>query len=116
MHTSPRISAFVAHLVSQHGWKADSSIPNVATRDYDTAVGPKQASIWLTTCQTTGDTYLWPRYDSEGRNAAESTVGYSCSLTPDAQALEELDAYVQRLDECIGQTFAARLLKRGVTA
>lgn len=116
MTTPSHVPALVAHLATQHGWKTDRIIPNVVSREYETAVGMKQASIWLTVCRETQNIYLKPDYRSEGRNAAESTIGFIRAASTEAEALAALDAYLPKLDDCIAQTYAARLFRLGVTA
>lgn len=113
-----RIPFLVDRFVNTHGWKHDRILPNVVTRWYDTAVGPKPASVWFTVCRETGAVYFWPEYQSEGRNAA-AACSASAWVMPDLsneQAFAVVDKFVQDLDTCVSQTFAARLLSSGVCA
>lgn len=107
--TTALIDALVSRLVDHHGWQRDRILPQVASRDYDTAVGPKHACVWFTVCKLFGDIYIWPEYHSEGRNAVE---GCSAWLSHDAspeQAAAELDRFVAELEAGIDRTYARRL-------
>lgn len=111
-----RIPALVSRLVTVHGWHSDPVIPKVATRMYDTAVGPKQASVWFSQCGETGTIYFWPEYQSEGRNAVANCSAWVRADLSDEQANEVVDNFAEALTACVSQTYAARLLELGVTA
>lgn len=111
-----RIPSLVSRLVNVHGWRSDRILPNVASRLYETAVGPKQASVWFTVCKTTNSVYFWPEYQSEGRNAAGIVSAWVTESMSDAEAAEKVDQFVQALDACISQTYAVRPLHSGVAA
>lgn len=106
---NPLIDALVSRLASHHGWRKDRVLPHVASRDYDTAVGPKSACVWFTVCKLFGDIYFWPEYHSEGRNAVEGCAFWlSYDATPE-QVQAQLDRFVLQLEASIDQTFARRL-------
>lgn len=109
--TTHHLSALMSHLAATHGWTPDRIISNAATRQYMTAVGLKQASLRVTVCRTTKATYIWPEYQSEGRNAVANCIGHIAATATEAEALAALDAFVVKLDAAVSRTYAARLLR-----
>lgn len=110
--TTSRLTQLVERFVQNHGWQTDRILPNVVFRLYETAVGPKQASVWFTVCRSTDAVYFWPEYQSEGRNAAENCSAWVMPGLSVEAAHEVVDRFVLDLDICVSQTYAARLLRQ----
>lgn len=114
--THPRVQLITSRMVTAHGWHADRIIPNVVSRFYETAVGPRQASVWFTARSSSGSVCFLPEYYSEGRNAVESHFTWVTDDMTDEQVLQLVDKFVKDLDAGVAQTYAARLHPLGVLA
>lgn len=99
-----QVSARLAEL----GWTPLHSVA-IASKFYDTAVGPKEALLYL----TKGDGYyytLYGTYYSEGRNALSCGQLIPCAVEAgDVQAY--VDKFAAQADAAVAETYAARLLR-----
>ena len=105
-----RTAAITRRLVEHHGWRADSLLGHVVTKDYPTAVGLKQAIVRVTTDAGHARHWLTATYWSEGRNA----VGNCAGCLPDQASIVDLerqvDGFARGLNQAVADTYAARLL------
>jgi hypothetical protein len=99
-------------LVDQHGWAADRVLDNIVMKHFQTAVGLKQASVRIKDDSEGGRYWLSAEYQSEGRNALEACSGIVSATADVPQAHAEVDAFVIEVNRQIGETYAARLLRR----
>lgn len=103
-------------LANRHGWLAASPKDQhlttlLATRDFDTAVGPKTAYLYLIPAGA-GCYKLAGEYLSEGRNIL-STIGSSCLESSSDDALQfALCTVLSQVDKAVDQSYARRLLLR----
>jgi hypothetical protein len=105
------LEATIAAHLSELGWKRLTGGTAIASKSYATAVGPKEALVYLqdfgSQCDYVG---LAGEYVSEGRNALDSQG----QLIPRSAEGDALLATVQRFaadcDAAVAQTYAARLL------
>ncbi len=106
----------MGHLSASHGWKIDRILTNVATKDHDTAVGPKQASVRIKFDAECSQYWLNAEYYSEGRNALAGCIACFPATADDATVEAHVDAFVASATKMIGGTYAARLLTNGGAA
>lgn len=113
-----RLRLRIATCLASLGWATldQHPFPGIATREFDTAVGPKTASIQL---QRIGDeAVLHAVYFSEGRNVA-SAVRHApfTDFTTEAEIEKELHAFNAEVIDTVNQSYARRLhLSACVTA
>lgn len=111
------LRAAVTERLVVHGWTAVRPVA-LARKSYETAVGEKEALVYLADYGPECDCVLISGdYQSEGRNALES---HSVLLprNADATQVQQLVAkFTQNADAVIAETYAARLfLKFGHVA
>ena len=78
-------------------WKTDIITPT-AIRYYETAVGLKKASLWVS------GNHISPHYESEGRNILES---YAATV----HDLNELQEFIENIENQINGSYARKLFK-----
>lgn len=108
----------IRHAVAQHlaaigGWAIGQGTA-VASKMYDTAVGPKEAQIYL--MRGTARFTLTGQYYSEGRNALEAVMVLIEPTIGDEQLREMVEQFAGKVDAAVAATYAARLLGLGVRA
>jgi hypothetical protein len=102
-------TALLSHLALVHGWVPDPVNTNVATKEFDTAVGPKKASIWARTLHSSGKVYLTADYQSEGRNMAESCWREVPAECDDIELAAHARAHQDQVVQSVNQTYARGL-------
>lgn len=95
----------------EHGWSREA-FTAIASKDYATVVGTKQAHAYLGRDQSSDpNLVLKGEYYSEGRNVLEPRS----VLIPKASSVEAAtqlaQAFAAGVDERIAQTYAVRLLR-----
>lgn len=117
MNTALSPQCFTSTLERQ-GWlptspKEQSLTGLLATREFDTAVGPKTAHFYL---QYSGDgQFIFQgNYMSEGRNVLSAISGYCLESNSPAELDERLIAMLESIKVAIDQSYARRLLIRTV--
>jgi hypothetical protein len=105
-------SALLARLVQVHGWEANAVNPHPVTQDFNTAVGPKKATIWANTCAETGQVFLSAEYNSEGRNVAANCITSVPAHCGDAEMLVFAKAHHDKVVRSVDESYARRLLLR----
>lgn len=102
----------VAAALKTLGWTVTGGVA-VASKMFDTAVGPKQALAYLENYGPNSDNYLLTgSYQSEGRNALEATI-VQIPKTADVAAVVPLaERFSAKAEKAIADTYAAKLLAR----
>ncbi|WP_434715594.1 hypothetical protein [Paraburkholderia sp. A3RO-2L] len=96
--------------LAAHGWSIDRLLKS-AKREYETAVGLKQASVWFRKDSEVDQFWLSAQYDSEGCNAAACCYAIVPEKASEDAVAAAVDAFIENLDNTVSQTYAARLLK-----
>ncbi|HDR9105462.1 TPA: hypothetical protein QDB04_002303 [Burkholderia vietnamiensis] len=106
------VETWVVEQLAAYGWAlyTVSSLP-AGTREYATAVGLKQASVWLSKSSEYERYYLTAHYESEGRNAAASCFAFIPMAASEDEVATAVDTFIASVDKAISETYAARLLK-----
>lgn len=94
------------------GWVTDRIVKNVVTKYFMTAVGPKQADIWISYDHHYDFHVLNGDYRSQGNNALAASSGWIPASASDAKIAKAVDQHLSLVEHVIGETYAARLLKR----
>ena len=102
----------LSSMASDHGWlpasPKDQSLTSIlATREFDTAVGPKTATLHLRSAGA-GCYQLSAVYFSEGRNVLASIVGH----VPESSSDSDLRAVFERVSDMIESTVDASYARR----
>lgn len=105
------IVAEIQRQLQPHGW-SPMGLGSLASKLFETAVGPKEAQLYLSDWGHDSPVYVINGiYQSEGRNALSTTSAH----IPKSVTKEELLALINNLapevDQVVSQTYAARLLK-----
>jgi hypothetical protein len=98
----------IERLAVQHGWKTDSLLDTVVTKQYPTAVGLKQASARIV--EGNAQYWLHGEYQSEGRNALSTCMACIRTSFSVSEVQVAVDAFVRDVNATIAETYAARLL------
>ncbi|AJY53198.1 hypothetical protein [Halomonas sp. KO116] len=104
----------LSQLVTAYGWLPASPFDLrhtgiLATKDYDTAVGPKTASLWLSPAGA-GQFRLAGNYCSEGRNVLSTVSGYCWESSSHHDLQATLEKVLSQIDQNVDQSYARRLL------
>lgn len=105
--------AIVAGLV-ESGWTARNSTA-IASKSFDTAVGQKEALVFLESWGDSPNFVVGGQYYSEGRNALSSTSVFIRKDASEAEAQRLASVFAAQADAAVGETYAMRLA-RGETA
>lgn len=81
-----------------------------AIKVYATAVGPKEAHVYLRFRKDQPTAILTGTYCSEGRNAL-STCWRELSLEQPEALEDAVRSFATEVDRCVAETYAARLLR-----
>ena len=114
--TVPHLKMALSTLASGHGWLAASPKEQhlttiLATKDFDTAVGPKTAYLYLTPAGA-GCYKLQGEYLSEGRNIL-ATLESTCLESSSDDALQSaLLTVLNQAEKMVDHSYARRLLLR----
>lgn len=107
------IVAEIQRQLQPHGWSAlPSGHHVVATKTYDTAVGPKDAHLSLADWGADSPVFILSgEYQSEGRNALSTTSAHIPKSVTKKELLALVNNLAPEVDKVVSQTYAARLLK-----
>lgn len=108
---NPEILERVMQRMAQQGWQIDPVWGCLATKDFATAVGPKQASVWLTDDREFPRYWLHGSYYSEGRDALAACYGIIPAIAEMADIDALVDQFLTDVAHTVGSTYAARLLR-----
>lgn len=97
-------------LLKERGWTPSQGAA-LASREYPTAVGMKQALVYLYPAQE-GHGSLKADYWSEGRNALSTAHMQVAESLNDEELSRLVDAYLADVDAQVAETYAARLLRQ----
>ena len=108
-------TAIIAEIQQQmqpHGWSPCERSTAVAVKTYDTAVGPKDAVLYLADWGASSDVYILSgNYESEGRNALSTTTAHIPKSVTKEDLLALVNNLAPSLDHAVSETYAARLLR-----
>ncbi len=99
----------VTALLAAAGWKPEPGTA-IASKFYDTYVGPRQAQVYL----SRGDEYnrtLSGQYYSEGRDATAACLKLIPHTATPEQVAHIVSRFMADMDATVAQTYAARLLR-----
>lgn len=98
--------------LSEHGWEPISNGTAIARKFYETAVGMKEALAYL----YPGADYFTLKgdYQSEGRNVLEAHGALIPRGADEQEAIEKTDAFAADADRYVGESYAARLVRKRV--
>lgn len=98
-------------LIAQQGWVADRLLPYGLTKMVATAVGSKNATIWVLYNPREGIVRLNGTYFSEGRNVLDACVRLiPADSGPDA-VLAKVWEFLGQVERSIAESYAVRLLR-----
>jgi len=102
----------------RHGWQLPrwrpEWLPNAMARNYETAVGLKEALVWIVPAQSGLALKLSAEYWSEGRNAVSCCFSTILVAEEEEVAISKVSAFLVDVEKSIAETYAVRLLKLGV--
>lgn len=98
-------------LVERHGWSVDRLLNNVLQKEYQTAVAPKIATLWLTFDAVYSHYWLKGDFVSAGVNALASCFGYFPSTSDLDTVHAKVDAFAEDAEQAIAGSYAVRLLR-----
>lgn len=100
----------IAEVLTQRGWTMLPG-PALASKTFATAVGPKDAILWLSRCgDSVGNRTLYGEYQSEGSNIL-GWCGQIVHESADARAVTAIATrFVDAAEKQIGDSYAVRLL------
>jgi hypothetical protein len=106
--------AIICGQLQEQGWKpwegANDKI--VATKTYQSVVGPKQAGAFLSDWAEDNDFALSGEYDSEGRNILNTSL-VRIPKDSDEQTIRELTSrFAEDVDSRVSQSYAVRLMPK----
>lgn len=103
--------AVTAHLVGQ-GWTREEGTA-LASKNYRTAVGVKQAHVYLADYGPNSTSFLLTGdYQSEGRNQLEPHAVMIRKQAGAAEIAHNVEIFARQADVVVSQSFAARLLAK----
>lgn len=107
------IVAEIQRQLQPHGWRAlPPGHHAVATKTYETAVGPKDAHLYLADWGADSPVFILSgEYQSEGRNALATTSAHIPKSVTKKELLALVNNLAPEVDKVVSQTYAARLLK-----
>lgn len=111
MSTNATTDSTIREALQANGWTLTQG-PSLAQKDFDTAVGVKTATVWISPMRAgTIQRLLSGEYYSEGRNI----LGPHCVLIPvdaDSDTAAELTLqFVRNVESAIADSYAVRLLR-----
>lgn len=100
----------IIECLAARGWIADR-IVSAATKDFMTAVGPKQATVWVAYSRSSACHVLTGQYQSQGNNALSACWSWIPATACESEIANAVDEHLAKVEHAIGETFAVRLLK-----
>ena len=104
------IKATLANCLVGLGWSHEKGTA-FASKTFETAVGPKQALVYLAEFGPSENLMLQGQYWSEGSNALEP----HCVLVSRTASFEQLQQvateFARKADSVVSETYAAKLLR-----
>lgn len=101
----------IAAILTQRGWKMLPG-PAFAAKSFDTAVGPKDAFLWLSRrVDQVGNRSLSGEYQSEGRNILGGCVQIVHESADETAVKGSTARFVDSVEAQIADSYAVRLLR-----
>ena len=97
-------------LTTVHGWTNDPILKNLATKEYDSIVGEKKATLWFSFDAVNVQYLLKGTFVSAGEDVL---AGHIACIPGDADqpTIEQhVDAYIAAVEKAIAGSYAVRLL------
>jgi hypothetical protein len=103
-------TAVIERLVALHGWYPDRIRTNWAGKEYDSAVGPKRAQLWMSFDAENNQFFLKGEFTSAGEDVLANcmTVIRGTATVDEVEAA--VDAHLVRAEKAITSSYAVRLL------
>jgi len=101
--------AIVASLVAC-GWTALDSTA-IARKSFDTAVGEKEALVFLQTWGDSPNFVVAGQYWSEGNNALSTSFIFIPKDASESEAQRLATVFAKKADAAVGDTYAMRLMR-----
>ena len=110
-----RVRALIKRALVDQGWTALPG-PALAEKVYATAVGPKSAHVFLADFGADSSNYsLTGYYWTEGRNCLEPCGVLIPKASSATGVAEHVALFAKGADAAVAQSYAVRLLSRGVS-
>lgn len=103
--------ALIIECLAARGWMTDCVVKNAATKDFATAVGPKQATIWVAYSYSSACHVLTGQYESQRNNALSACWTWIPATAHASEIANAVDEHLAKVEHAIGETFAVKLLK-----
>ena len=104
----------------RHGWQLSrwrpELLPKAMSRKYETAVGQKEALVWIVPTESDSALRLTAEYWSEGRNALSCCFSTILVAEDEGEAISKVGAFLADVEKSVAETYAVRLFKLGVGA
>lgn len=107
---TPHQKSLVLSVLVEGGWSPTERHASIATKEFQTAVGPKLAAVHL----LDGDEYnflLQADYWSEGRNVLEACGACVPKDATDETMRRLITAFADGIEQRVEQSYAARLFR-----
>ena len=103
-------TAIVDRLVALHGWYTDRILKNWVAKEYDSAVGPKRASLRVTFDAENNQFFLNCEFTSAGEDVLAGCLAVIPATATAAEVEAAVDAHIARAEKAIAGSYAVRLL------
>lgn len=103
-------TAVINRLASLHGWYTDRILKNWVGKEYDSAVGPKRAQLWLSFDAEYNQFFLKGEFTSAGDNVLATCLSVVPGTATAAEVEAAVDAHIEQAEKAIAGSYAVRLL------
>lgn len=103
-------TAVIDRLAEEHGWYTDRILKNWVGKEYDSAVGPKRAQLWLSFDAEYNQFFLKGEFTSAGENVLATCLSVIPGTATAAQVEAAVDAHIVQAEKAIAGSYAVRLL------
>ena len=111
-YCTQRVQRFVVEELTRLGWVSDRLLPEVLSKAYATAVGPRSATIRADPVVDDECVVLSGAYWSEGRNALDPCITSIPSCADRESVVDAVMQFLAETERTIVGTYAAKLLRR----
>lgn len=113
VHSRVKMQSLATKRLVELGWSSCEGGAACASKVYQTAVGPKQALVFLKDFGRDSVSFMLSgEYYSEGRNVLEPRSVLIPKIADEQTVSMHVDAFATQADEAVSQSYAARLLFR----
>lgn len=108
------IMAEIQRQLQSHGW-SPLGLGSLASKHFETAVGPKEAQLYLSDWGHDSPVYVINGiYQSEGRNVLSTTSAHIPKSVTKEDLLALVNNFAPSVDQAVSETYAAKLLKNEI--